>query len=252
MGIRVFHMEAGNRCYDDRVPEEVNRRVIDHSSDVLMPYTNRSKDNLLREGIHPSRVYVTGNPIFEVLQCYKDQIDVSRVLERLGLVKWGYILATAHRAENVDDPTRLAAIMESLSYAGEVNAMPVMCSLHPRTLDKMTKFGVQRPPNVLFHEPLGLFDFVHLEKYAACVITDSGTVQEECCILGVPSITIRDTTERPETIEAGSNALAGVGKEDVRRTLKVVMPRRPWNPPQEYVVPNVSEVVARIILGFCR
>jgi len=199
MGIPVFHMEAGNRCYDDSVPEEVNRRVIDHSSSVLLPYTYGSADNLAREGIERRRVFVTGNPIKEVLDRFAD--------------------------------------------------MPVVCSLHPRTADRMRSYGVS-VDGVRFVEPLGLFDFVALEKAAFCVLSDSGTVQEECCILGVPTVTLRDVTERPETIECGSNILSGVEPDSVLSCVKLAVRRRGgWTPPPEYLADNVSETVARIIVG---
>ena len=215
LGIPVYHMEAGNRCYDDRVPEEVNRRVIDHSSTVLMPYTHRSKENLVREGIDARRIYVTGNPILEVLTHYGERIEASPVHERLGLERGGYFLVTMHRAENVDIEERLRRLTEALSQVRRRYGLPVVCSLHPRTRDKMRAFGLDigdadaRADGVRYLEPLGLFDFVALERHARCVLSDSGTVQEECCIFMVPAVTIRDVTERPETIDCGSNVLVG-------------------------------------------
>ena len=214
MGIRVCHMEAGNRCFDDRVPEEVNRRVIDHSSTVLMPYTYRSAENLVREGIERRRIYVTGNPIKEVLDHYAPQIDAADPFTAFGVEPGKYFLVTAHRAETVDDPERLASLIEALNQTIEKYDMPMLASLHPRTADKMRQFGVEAG-KIGFVPPLGLFDFVRLEKEAFCVLSDSGTVQEECCIFGVPTVTMRDVTERPETIECGSNLLAGVEAERI-------------------------------------
>ncbi|MEO8272550.1 MAG: UDP-N-acetylglucosamine 2-epimerase (non-hydrolyzing) [Chloroflexota bacterium] len=249
MGIRVAHMEAGNRCFDDRVPEEVNRRVIDHCSSVLMPYTYRSADNLVREGIERQRVFVTGNPIKEVLDHYAEQIEAASPFTELGIEPHNYFLVTAHRTETVDDPERLASLVQALNAATERFGMPAIASLHPRTADKMQQFGID-PGKVRFVPPLGLFDFVRLEKDAFCVLSDSGTVQEECCILGVPTVTMRDVTERPETIECGSNILAGVEPDRILAAIAVVTRSvGQWTPPPEYLVDNVSETVARIVLG---
>ena len=249
MGIRVAHMEAGNRCFDDRVPEEVNRRVIDHCSTVLMPYTHRSAANLVREGIERQRIYVTGNPIKEVLDHYAAQIDAVDPFAALGVQPGKYFLVTAHRAETVDDPVRLASLVAALNDTIEKYGMPVVASLHPRTADKMQEFGVEAG-KVRFVPPLGLFDFVRLEKEAFCVLSDSGTVQEECCIFGVPTVTMRDVTERPETIECGSNILAGVEVERILPAIELaVRSGGRWTPPPEYLADNVSDIVARIVLG---
>jgi UDP-N-acetylglucosamine 2-epimerase (non-hydrolysing) len=249
MGIRVCHMEAGNRCYDDRVPEEVNRRVIDHSSSVLMPYTYRSAENLVREGIERRRVYVTGNPIKEVLDFYDPQVQAADPFTQFGVKPGEYFLVTAHRAETVDVPERLTSLVEALNGAVEKYDMPALASLHPRTADKMKTFGVAEG-RVTFVPPLGLFDFVRLEKEAFCVLSDSGTVQEECCIFGVPTVTMRDVTERPETIECGSNLLAGVEASRILPAIDLaVRSKGTWTPPAEYLADNVSDTVARIVLG---
>jgi UDP-N-acetylglucosamine 2-epimerase (non-hydrolysing) len=249
MGIRVAHMEAGNRCFDDRVPEEVNRRVIDHCSDVLMPYTHRSAANLVREGIERHRVYVTGNPIREVLDHYAPQVDAADPFTEHHVERGRYFLVTAHRAETVDDPARLRSLLEALDAAADRHGLPVLASLHPRTADRMRAFGVDAS-KVRFVAPLGLFDFVALEKAAFCVLSDSGTVQEECCIFGVPTVTMRDVTERPETIECGSNILAGVGMDRILPAIEVAARSRgTWTPPPEYLATNVSDVVVKVVLG---
>ena len=250
-GIPVFHMEAGNRCYDDRVPEEVNRRVIDHSSTALMPYTQRSKENLVREGIPAERIFVTGNPIHEVLTAHMTGIERSRVQARLGLEPQGYFLVTMHRAETVDDEPRLRGLVDALTAVSGKYAQPVVCSLHPRTRDRMTRLGMRfTETGVKYLEPLGLYDFVALERQACCVLTDSGTVQEECAILRVPSVTLRDVTERPETIEAGSNMLVGVDSEAVLRGVDVVLSAPPaWEPPAGYLATGVADTVVKIVLG---
>jgi len=252
LGIPVYHMEAGNRCYDNRVPEEINRRIIDHSSDVLMPYTNRSKENLLREGIERQRIFVIGNPIYEVLQANMDRIDASDALERLGVTSQAYFLATLHRAENVDLPKRLQDLMEGLSLVGEQYQQPVIISLHPRTAQKLVYFGVMiRSQWVRIIEPLGFFDFVALEKQARCVLTDSGTVQEECCIFGVPNVTIRDVTERAETVEVGSNIVSGAEPAAILQCVQIaVSDISAWTSPAEYLVKNVSQAVSKIVLGY--
>ena len=250
LGIPVYHMEAGNRCYDDRVPEEINRRVIDHSSTVLMPYTERSKDNLVREGIERERIFVTGNPIHEVLTGYQPSIDASDVLARLGVASSNYLLATLHRAENVDEPARLGRMLDALAAAGQTHGCPVLVSVHPRTADRMKHHGINGAGLTLLR-PFGFFDFVKLEKHARAVLSDSGTVQEECAIFGVPNVTLRDVTERPETIECGSNVLSGSRAEDIGLALTVALELgTTWTPPAAYLVPHVSRTVAKIVLGY--
>ncbi|MDE2489558.1 MAG: UDP-N-acetylglucosamine 2-epimerase (non-hydrolyzing) [Elusimicrobia bacterium] len=252
LGVPVYHMEAGNRCYDDRVPEEVNRRVIDHSSDVLMPYTERSRQNLLAEGIPGERVYVTGNPIREVLDKNAAKIDKCGALKELGLRRGGYFLATLHRAENVDDPRRFADLVAGLNAVAKAHGKPVVWSVHPRTRARLAAAkGVKPSKDVRVLDPLGLFEFVQLEKNALCVLTDSGTVQEECCLFRVPNVTVRDVTERPETLEAGSNILSGADPETVLACVKTALscPAR-WTPPTEYEALGVSATVAKIILGY--
>ena len=252
LGILVYHLEAGNRCYDDRVPEEVNRRIIDHSSDIFMPYTNRSKDNLVREGISRKKIYVVGNPIFEVIQHYKDKIDNSDIIAKLGLEANKYLLVTIHRAENVDIPQRLQNLIKAFELLFEEFNYPIICSLHPRTKDKIQRYNITtKIKNIHFLTPLDFFDFVKLEKNATLVLTDSGTVQEECCIFNKPNITIRDVTERPETIEVGSNIITGNNPKDILSCAKMVLKQRNyWKPPDEYLVNNVSETVLKIIFSF--
>jgi len=252
MGIPVFHMEAGNRCHDDRVPEEVNRKIIDHSSTVLMPYTHNSRQNLLAEGIAGKDIYVTGNPINEVIRHYAKKIDASQALTHLKLKPQQYFLVTAHRAENVDVKTRLNNLLTALNTINKKHSLPVICSLHPRTKNKIAKFGLKvNNKNIRLLEPFGFFDFISLEKQARCVITDSGTVQEECCILKVPNVTIRDTTERPETLECGSNILAGMDPDMIINGVEIVLARKPdWEPPAEYTATNVADKVAKIVLGY--
>ena len=251
-GIPVFHMEAGNRCYDDRVPEEVNRRIIDHSSSVLMPYTNRSKENLVDEGIERERIFVTGNPIKQVLDRFAEKIDQSDILNSLGVESGQYFLGTIHRAENVDLSERLTHIFGGLAAVAEHFQSPFLISVHPRTAEKLMLNGIQASEDsIKLLEPLGFFDFVKLEKNARAVLTDSGTVQEECCIFGVPNVTIRDVTERPETLEAGSNIVSGADTASIIRCVELAATEPAnWVPPAEYLAENVSETVAKIVLGY--
>lgn len=253
LGIPVYHMEAGNRCFDDRVPEEVNRRIIDHSSDILMPYTERSRQNLLREGIESERIFVTGNPIKEVLDAHMERIDGSDVLQLNDLEKGGYFLVTLHRAENVDDETRLRGFVLSLNELAERYDKKVVWSIHPRTRDKLKSMNMQLDRRIQMFNPFGLFDFVKLEKHAACVLTDSGTVQEECSLFKVPNVTLRDVTERPETQECGSNIISGGSPEMITACTKRALGNHlPWSPPPEYLRTNVSDTVLNIVLGYRR
>lgn len=253
MHIPVFHMEAGNRSYDDRIPEEINRRIIDHTSNVLMPYTERSKEALLAEGIERRRIYVTGNPIFEVLEHYRDSIDASETLDSLSVGEREFFLVTLHRAENVDDASRLDSFLRGLARVADAFAKPMVVSVHPRTADKLERYKLAPSTvRVRLLPPMGFFDFVRLEKSAFCVLSDSGTVQEECCIFGVPNVTLRDVTERPETIECGSNVLSGADPDAIERAVRIAIARDEWDVPREYRARNVSQTVAKIVLGFHR
>lgn len=251
-GVAIYNLEAGNRCYDERVPEEVNRRIIDHLSDVRLPYTERSRANLLREGIPGDRVFVTGNPIYEVLCHYEPQIAASDVLSRLNLKPRRYFLVTMHRAENVDIEDRLRAFIAALDRLQREYNVPVIVSTHPRTRNKLSAAGIAIDnPEMHFLPPFGFFDFVALERNAMCVLSDSGTVQEECAIFQVPVVTIRDVTERPETIECGSNILSGADPDLICGGVRYMLSRQsPGTAPPEYLAKNVSETVLGILLGY--
>jgi len=251
-GIPVFHMEAGNRCYDNRVPEEVNRRIIDHSSQVLLPYTERSKENLVREGIERERIFVTGNPIKEVLDIFSEKIELSDSLVRFGVEEFDYFLVTVHRSENVDDYARLKQILDGFSAVTQKFDKKMLISVHPRTAEKFSKFGFKPDSDkIKLLEPLGFFDFVKLEKNALVVLTDSGTVQEECAIFGIPNVTLRDVTERPETIECGSNILSGAETDSILQAVEMAISQLAnWKAPKEYLVENVAQTVSRVVLGY--
>lgn len=246
-GIPVFHMEAGNRCFDWRVPEEKNRRLIDHISDFLMPYTPRSREYLLAEGIDPQKIMVSGNPITEILEHHRDRWEASDVVERLDLSDSDYVLVTAHRQEAVDVPERLDVICRGLGLVADELDVPLVWSVHPRTRARLDSRHEELHPHIQLHEPFGFRDFVKLESRARCVVSDSGTVQEECSLLAVPAVTCRDTTERPETIECGSNVLSGV--QDPRRMVECV--RAMLAAPTDWVSPyegsDHRDVAAKVV-----
>ncbi len=249
--IPVVHMEAGNRCFDLNVPEEKNRKIIDAISSFNLVYTNYSKNNLLREGMTPSRIIICGNPIYEVINHYEQQISDSRVLTELKLKEHDYFLVTIHRAENVDNLAHLNNIVDALNSLAESHKKRIIFSTHPRTKSKLNEMnGKSLNPLIEFHEPFGFFDFITLEKNAYCVLTDSGTVQEECCIFQIPTVTVRKTTERPETVDCGSNLISGLKEKDIINGVKA-MTSSPanWVCPPEYLDLNVSDKVIKIILG---
>lgn len=251
LGVRVFHMEAGNRCYDDRVPEENNRRIIDSQSDILLPYTERSKENLVREGYSNNRLYVTGNPIKEVLDHFASQIDASDIMKKLELEKGKFFLMTLHRAENVDEEARLSKFVEAFNNIHDEYKFPMIWSIHPRTKKRLSEHpSLKLREGIHLSEPLGFFEFNNLQKNAYCVLSDSGTAQEECALFGVPTVTLRDVTERPETLDAGSNFISGCEPEDILRGVKTVMGgENNWEVPRDYLKANVSDTVVRIVLG---
>lgn len=248
MNIPIYHMESGNRCLDSRVPEEANRKVIDSLSSYNLPYTENSKQNLLNEGYDKNHVFKTGNPIYEVLNKFKNEIVFNDILKRLDIYSDKFILVTTHRAENVDKIESLSGIVEAVNCIS--NQFKVIFSIHPRTKDRLLMFDLKLSDNIIFHRPFSFFEFVKLEQSAELVISDSGTVQEECCIYGVPSITIRNTTERQETIECGSNILSGTNKDAILTAFNVTIKRaNTWTPPEDYLIENVSDTVINILLG---
>lgn len=249
MSIKVFHMEAGNRCYDDRVPEEVNRRIIDHSSDYLLPYTYRSCENLTSEGISRNRIFVIGNPIFEVLKYNESKIDKSKILKKLKIKKNKFFLLTLHRSENVDNPKRIHQFIKSFEKIYKKFKLKTIWPIHPRSKKSIEKNKIKLPEGLEIIEPLDFFNFIKLEKNSFCVITDSGTVQEECAIFNIPNLTIRDSTERPETIEYGSNFITGVSIDKILNGISLTLSSKSESDcPPEYKYKNVSKTVAKIIL----
>jgi len=229
-GIPIVHLEAGMRAYDVRMPEEKNRVLIDHLSTVLLPYTNYSRENLIRENIHPSKINVVGNPIVEVLDHFSDKIEQSNILKKMKLKDNSFFLVTAHRSENVDNLENLKIIFNALNKISQKYNKRIIYPMHPRTSSKLKTLSVPKCIEII--KPLGFFDFTKLEKNALCVITDSGTVPEETLYFGKPCVTIRDSTERPETIEAGSNILSGLNSEDIFQCVKQmtsIVPNWKWD-----------------------
>jgi UDP-N-acetyl-L-fucosamine synthase len=245
MRIPVYHMEAGNRCFDENVPEETNRRLVDHVADFNLVYTEHARRNLLAEGLHPRRILLTGSPMREVLDHYRPQIDASTVLDRLGLKRAGYFLVSAHREENVDDPHRLSQVLECIVAVRDRWGLPILVSTHPRTRNRL---GAQSdwdlPNGVDFHEPFGFHDYVKLQTHAACVLSDSGTISEESAILGFPAVTLRDSIERPEALDAGAMIMTGLDRQLVVRAIGVTLggseTSLPWRAPAEYTICDAS------------
>ena len=224
-GIKIAHLEAGMRSYDFRMPEEKNRVMIDHLSTVLLPYTHYSRENLIRENIHPSKIFVVGNPIIEVIEHYMPKINKSRILQKLKLKKNMYFLVTAHRSENVDNLKSLKNIFLGLEKIHKKFGKKILYPIHPRTTSKMK--NIQIPKGVDLIEPLGFFDFTCLEQNAFCLLTDSGTVPEEALYFKKPCVTIRESTERPEIVEAGSNILSGLTPENMLRSTESITSGKP-------------------------
>jgi UDP-N-acetylglucosamine 2-epimerase (non-hydrolysing) len=256
--IPIFHMEAGNRCFDDRVPEEVNRRIVDHTSDINMPYSDIAREYLLREGLPPDRIVKTGSPMFEVLTHYRPGIDASDALDRLGLSPREYYLVSAHREENVDSPRNLARLLETLNRLAAETGRRVILSTHPRTRRRLDESGLRPDGRIETMKPLGFFDYVRLQMEARAVLSDSGTITEESSLLNFPALNLREAHERPEGMEEGSVMMTGPDPNRVMEALSILesQPRgeapgnRLLRPVADYRIPNVSEKVVRIVESY--
>lgn len=252
MHIPTYHMEAGNRSFDENVPEETNRRLVDHVSDFNLAYTEHARRNLLAEGLHPRRITVTGSPMHEVLDYYRDRIEASDALGRLGVTPGEYFLVSAHRQENVDSQERLSTLLDSLKHLRDTFGLPILVSTHPRTrrrLEQLPDGG--ELDGVLFHEPFGFLDYCALQTEARCVISDSGTISEESAILGFPAITIRDSMERPEALDTGSVVMTGLGRNEIVAGIEEVTSRRgpALHLPADYAPTDTSRRVVRFMLS---
>lgn len=255
--VPIFHMEAGNRCFDFRVPEEINRRIVDHTSDINLPYSQIARDYLLREGLPPDQVIVTGSPMREVLEHYREGIEASPALSELGLEPEGYFLVSSHREENVDEPARLRQLLAILDALAAEHGLPVVVSTHPRTRKRLEALGegLARAPLVQFMKPFGFLDYVQLQRQAKAVLSDSGTITEEASILNFPALNLREVHERPEGFEEAAVMMVGLDLDRVREGLKLLagQPRggqRLLRPVHDYTPANVSHKVLRIILSY--
>jgi len=253
--IPIFHMEAGNRCFDQRVPEETNRRIVDHIADINLTYSDIAREYLLREGLPPDRVIKTGSPMFEVLNHYAPKIDASDVLTRLGLQALDYFLVSAHREENIESDRNFGNLVKILNGLAEKYGKRVIVSTHPRTRNRVNKLGVTFHERVELLKPLGFCDYVHLQKNALAVLSDSGTINEESSILNFPALNIREAHERPEGMEEAAVMMTGLEVERVFQGLAILADQkrgveRTLRPVADYSMPNVSDKVLRIILSY--
>ena len=251
MRIPVYHMEAGNRCFDENVPEETNRRLVDHVADFNLAYTEHARRNLLAEGIHPRRIMVTGSPMREVINHYRPQVTASRILEALGLTKAGYLLVSAHREENVDSPERLRMLINCLERIHSTSGLPVVVSTHPRTRKQLNFASAKPSTGIRWLDPFGFHDFNQLQLNAACVLSDSGTISEESSILGFPAVTLRDSIERPEAMEAGTILMTGLDPDSVELAVRIVRdsPSNFQSTPSGYKIEDTSRRVVRFIVS---
>ena len=252
--IPVFHMEAGNRCFDQRVPEETNRKIVDHIADVNLTYSDIAREYLLKEGFPADRIIKTGSPIYEVIQAYQKQIESSNIIEKLELTKENYFLISAHREENINSDNFLK-LVETLNTIAEFYKIPVIVSTHPRTRNKINQTGVRFNPLVKLMKPLGFHDYNNLQKNAKVVLSDSGTISEESSIMNFPALNIREAHERPEAMEEASVMMVGLNPERIMQALKVLETQkrgqeRLLRQVSDYSMPNVSDKIVRIIISY--
>lgn len=240
----IFHMEAGNRCGDWNVPETINRKIVDHISDINLPYTNHAYDNLMKEGIDPKYTFITGSPMLEVLTANKEKINDSKVLEELGLTKGKYIVVSSHREENIDIEKNYKSLMESINAVAEKYQLPIIFSTHPRTKKKLEQSGIKLHPLIKNVKPLGFIDYVKLQENAFIVLSDSGTLTEESAMCHFPAVLIRTSTERPEGVEAGSIIVSGIDKKGIMLAIDSELMRYKFaKTPENYDVYDVSKRV---------
>ena len=252
--IPIFHMEAGNRCFDQRVPEETNRRIVDHISDMNLTYSDIAREYLLKEGLPADQIIKTGSPMFEVLNAYMEQIDQSDVLTRLSLEKEKYFVVSAHREENINSGN-LEKLVLTLNLIAEQYGYPIIISTHPRTRNKINEKGIEFNPLIQIMKPLGFHDYNHLQKNAKAVLSDSGTISEESSIMNFPALNIREAHERPEAMEEASVIMVGFNQERILQGLALLESQkrgahRTLRPVEDYSMPNVSDKVVRIILSY--
>ena len=253
--IPVFHMEAGNRCFDQRVPEETNRKIVDHISDINLTYSDIAREYLLREGLSPERVIKTGSPMFEVLGNFKAKIEASNVLEKLQLEQQKFFVVSSHREENISNPKNFEGLITSLNLIAEKYDYPIIVSTHPRTRNMLNEKNIKTHPNIQFLKPLGFSDYNALQYHSFAVLSDSGTISEESSILNFRALNIREAHERPEAMEEASVMMVGLNPERILQALEALEvqernPKRNFRPVADYSMPNVSEKVVRIIISY--
>lgn len=253
--IPVFHMEAGNRCFDDRVPEEINRRIVDHTADINLPYSTIARDYLIAEGIPADRIIKTGSPMFEVLSYYRSGMDKSRALSEMAVEPEGYFLVSAHREENVDQEYQLRSLGTTLNAIAEKYDLPILISTHPRTRSRLDASDMVLDPRVRLLKPFGFLDYNALQRHARAVLSDSGTISEESSILNFPALNIREAHERPEAMEEASVMMTGLGKERILQGLAILSSQQRGDARAlrivcDYLAPNVSDKVLRIIMSY--
>ena len=253
--VPIFHMEAGNRCFDQRVPEETNRKIVDHTADINMPYSTIARDYLIAEGIPADQVVKTGSPMYEVLTHYMEDIDSSKILSKLGITRGKYFVVSAHREENVDLPAQLGKLASSLNIIGDYYNLPIIVSTHPRTQKRISEQRIEFHKNIKLLKPLGFHDYNCLQKNAKAVLSDSGTINEESSIMNFPALNIREAHERPEGMEEGAVMMVGLGSKTIMQALAVLESQpsgeeRLLQRVEDYSMPNVSDKVLRIILSY--
>jgi UDP-N-acetylglucosamine 2-epimerase (non-hydrolysing) len=252
--IPIFHMEAGNRCFDQRVPEETNRKIVDHISDINLTYSDIAREYLLKEGLPPDRIIKTGSPMYEVIHFYKNKIDNSTILETLKLEKGKYFVVSAHREENIANDTNFFALVETLNAIADQFDLPIIVSTHPRTRNRIQHLNITFDSRIQLLKPLGFSDYNCLQVHAKAVMSDSGTISEESSILSFSALNIREAHERPEAMEEAAVMMVGLGKERILQALKVLdmqqASHRTFRPVADYSMPNVSDKVVRIILSY--
>lgn len=252
--IPIFHMEAGNRCYDQRVPEETNRKIVDHISDVNLTYSDIAREYLLKEGLPADRIIKTGSPIFEVLNANIQKIEASDIIKKLKLEKEKYFLVSAHREENIDS-TNFINLVESLNTIAQTFKLPIIISTHPRTRNKINDSGINFHELIRILKPMGFHDYNHLQKYSKAVLSDSGTISEESSIMNFPALNIRESHERPEAMEEASVMMVGLKPNRILQGLKIILKQKRGEertilPVMDYNKPNVSEKILRIIISY--
>lgn len=256
MKIPIFHMEAGNRSFDENIPEEINRRIVDHISDINLSYSENARLYLMREGVHPGAIYVTGSPMAEIWEAYKNNVKKSQILKDLKLSNKKYFVASIHREENVDSKESLVKLIDSLNTIAETYKMPIIMSTHPRTKNRLEEYNLKANKLINFHKPLGYFDYNNLQLNAFCVLSDSGTILEESSIMGFPAIQMRVSSERPEGFDEGVLILSGLDKDIILQavdiTTKQVAAGEKFNIPRNYRDTNVSSKVLRLIVGLTK